>query len=84
MNETANALMQTINQASFAMDDVVLFLDTHPDDANALSYFHYVAAIRRDAINAYESQFGPLTAAAENSTQTWSWLENPWPWEGEV
>ena len=33
MNETARKLMKRINDASFAMDDVILYLDTHPDDS---------------------------------------------------
>ena len=26
-------LMDTINQSSFAVDEMILYLDTHPDDA---------------------------------------------------
>lgn len=32
-------LMEWINVVSFAVDDVKLFLDTHPCDAEALEYF---------------------------------------------
>ena len=32
-------LLQWINVVSFAVDDVKLFLDTHPCDQNALAYF---------------------------------------------
>ena len=42
MNETARTLMQRIYEASFAVDDIVLYLDTHPDDMNALNYYNYV------------------------------------------
>ena len=47
MNETARKLMKRIDDASFAMDDVILYLDTHPDDRNALNYYRYVVALRK-------------------------------------
>ncbi len=84
MNEAANMLMQRINEASFAMDDVLLYLDTHPDDVNALNYYHYVTQMRKEAMDAYESQFGPLMVDDVQSTDRWTWLTEKWPWEGEV
>ena len=33
------ALMRQIMEAGFAMDDVVLFLDTHPENQDALRYY---------------------------------------------
>ena len=32
-------LFEYINQISFAVDDVKLFLDTHPENQKALDYF---------------------------------------------
>lgn len=61
MNETARKLMKRIDDASFAMDDVILYLDTHPDDRNALNYYRYVVALRKESVKAYEASFGPLT-----------------------
>lgn len=84
MNEAANMLMQRINEASFAMDDVLLFLDTHPNDLNALNYYHYVVQMRKEAMDAYESQFGPLMVEDVQSNDYWTWLTDKWPWEGEV
>ena len=33
-------LLNHINTVSFAVDDIQLYLDTHPDDEEALAYFH--------------------------------------------
>ena len=44
------ALMRQIDQASFAMDDVLLYLDTHPTDQEALNYYHHAAGLRREAM----------------------------------
>lgn len=84
MNETARKLMKRIDDASFAMDDVILYLDTHPDDRNALNYYRYVVALRKEAVKAYEASFGPLTIEDADDACTWSWLTERWPWEGEV
>ena len=43
MNENCCQLLNIIDQTSFAMDDVLLFLDTHPCDQQALSYYQAMA-----------------------------------------
>ena len=35
---TQTQLMNCINEISFALDDLLLYLDTHPYDCNALQY----------------------------------------------
>ncbi len=75
------ALMKQINEASFAMDDVLLFLDTHPTNTEALAYYKNVAAMRRSAIAAYERQFGPLLVDNVQGN-TWTWETEFCPWEG--
>ena len=76
-----DALMRQLNEASFAMDDAQLFLDTHPNDAAAMQYFCNAATMRKNAMEAYERQFGPLMVdgMAGNSQ---SWVTEKWPWEG--
>lgn len=83
-NRQEETLMNRINEASFAMDDVVLYLDTHPDDRNALNFFHHVKAMRQEAMKAYEEQFGPLTPEGVQSTTQWTWMTDRWPWEREA
>lgn len=77
-------LMQYINQVSFAVDDILLYLDTHPDDQDALSFYHDNAVKRAEALRYYSAQYGPLTvdAAQDNASRSWEWIEQPWPWEG--
>ena len=75
------ALMRQIMEAGFAMDDVVLFLDTHPENQDALRYYQAVRDMRNQAIAAYESQCGPLRYADVTSS-SWDWVTEKWPWEG--
>lgn len=76
------ALMKQINEASFAMDDVLLFLDTHPDNANAMRYYQNAVSMRKSAMDAYQRQYGPLLVD-DVTGNTWSWVTEKWPWEGE-
>ncbi len=75
------ALMNQINEASFAMDEILLFLDTHPDDAAAMEYYRNAAAMRHQAMDAYQRQFGPLMVDGVFGN-SWDWINDPWPWEG--
>ena len=83
MRAEQNELLRYINTASFAMDDVVLYLDTHPTDQIALEYYTKCKAIRDQAMKDYTTYFGPLTDDNVNVTNKWTWVENPWPWEME-
>ncbi len=75
-------LRRQIDEASFAMDDAHLFLDTHPEDAVAFQYFKNAVALRQNVVNAYERQFGPIQVE-DAVGNTWSWVTEKWPWEGD-
>lgn len=81
-NSNCDALLQRVYEVSFAMDDVVLYLDTHPEDIEALNYYHYVSDLRQQAVEAYEAQCGPLMFDQVRDENYWSWVNDPWPWEG--
>ena len=51
-------LLQWINAVSFAVNDVTLFLDTHPDDAEALEYFEEFRTQRTRALQEYSRIMG--------------------------
>ena len=74
-------LLNCIDTTSFAIDDVALYLDTHPTDKAALDYYEKVNTLRKEAIKNYTTYFGPLTIDDVNTTNNWSWVEEPWPWE---
>lgn len=76
------SLPDQVNQAGFALDEAQLYLDTHPCDTAALEYFRQVSAMYQSAVSAYEKQFGPLMASDTSGQAYWSWISDPWPWEG--
>ena len=76
--------MNTINEVSFAVDDIKLYLDTHPDDEKALDFFKEKSMIRNEALKAHAAQYGPLTidTGVDTCSRQWDWVMQPWPWEG--
>ena len=75
-------LMDIITKASFAMDDVKLFLDTHPNCMEALEYYRKAKEMREEAWEMYTNNFGPLSAYDVSNKDYWDWNKGPMPWEG--
>lgn len=82
MNKTE--MMRKVQMLNFILIDVGLFLNTHPTDKAALSFFNKYNALYRSAKNEYEQTYGPLTIYGTNDTNSWSWIDEPWPWQMEV
>lgn len=77
-------LLRQVQMQDFALIDVSLYLDSHPNCQNALAYYQQHKALRDQAVAAYTSKYGPLTHADVCGTNCWSWVNNPWPWELEA
>ena len=77
-------LLRLINEVSFAAYDTLLFLDTHPNDQQALNYYREVSAKRKEALAEYGQMYGPLTMDCGHITDgnRWQLIDQPWPWEG--
>ena len=78
-----NQLLQKVYETGFALDEITLYLDTHPMDTQAMAYYQYAKKANQEAVAAYEKVYGPLLINQVNSG-SWTWTVNPWPWEGEV
>lgn len=76
-------LLQSINRESFAVNDVTLYLDTHPCDAGALEFFHEHNKMRCQLLKEYARYYGPLTidTTVASCTDRWNWINEPWPWQ---
>ena len=81
-NPSRGAMLQAVNQTSFAVVEANLYLDTHPCDMEALSYLNQMMEAYKNANAAHEAQFGPLNAGNVTENAYWTWVSDPWPWEG--
>lgn len=76
-------LADWIYMISFAVVETGLYLDTHPDDMEALKFYHECVEMQNSAMKEYSTRFSPLTLAlAGNCQKKWEWVMSPWPWEG--
>ncbi len=89
-------MLQKISEISFAVNDLTLYLDTHPTDAAALNAFSKFSKERRELLQQYAEQFEPLcpdcvcpdtnNQSASNTPypgeRHFPWIDGPLPWEG--
>lgn len=80
-NMSRNELMRQIMRYDFAVNELVLFLDTHPTDMKALKKYEEVVCKAKKLKELYNETFGPITTDDVKSTESWTWLKGPWPWE---
>jgi len=77
-------LLKRIQIYEFALVDINLYLNTHPTDREALDYYHYHHELLERTTREYNESYGPLTPGSVLSTNKWTWIEHPWPWEMEA
>lgn len=83
MTEQQN-MMRRLQVQSFVLDDVRLYLDTHPDDQRALAYYQKYRKLKEQTEVEYVRAFGPINSCQVDSDTRWTWVDTPWPWEGMV
>lgn len=83
------SLLRKIQQVSFVLDDLRLYLDTHPQEEEGLSLFKAAGDRRKTLMREYARQFYPLTAdcmaegcPADPGPSCFCWQKGPAPWEG--
>ena len=78
-------LLNRINEVSFAVHDIPLYLDTHPKCKEGLAFYPECDKERQKLMKEYAQCYGPLTVddASESGGDTWKWAEQPFPWEVE-
>ena len=72
-------MIMKVRELDFAVEDISLYLNTHPDDRRALCLHNTYANQLRDVKDKYQKVYGPLTI--DFPCNRWTWLEDPWPWE---
>ena len=78
-DETREEMLMKIKEYDFAIVELGLYLDTHPDDEKALCLHNKYCKILKDLKDKYQKVYGPLSIYYP--CNKWRWLEEPWPWE---
>ena len=79
---TRKEMLKKIKCLRFAVIELALYLDTHPDDTKALCLHNKYSKELKEVCDKYQKVYGPLTI--EYPCNKWRWLEEPWPWEGGI
>lgn len=87
------AALKEVMAAEFTTHELQLFLDTHPDDMQAMMAHHDACMRTMELQTAYSQQYGchALMPCCEmgqmdpmgqmGPTERFSWVDSPWPWE---
>jgi spore coat protein JB len=65
----------------FMATDLQLFLDTHPEDMEALEMYNKVVSNADKCRCYYENTFGPICSFRSLGRHSWDWDAEPWPWQ---
>ncbi|WP_416327702.1 spore coat protein CotJB [[Eubacterium] hominis] len=81
MNESQ--LKKEIQMYDFALQEAILYLNSHPKDKQAMMYYKKFQHLYQQAVEEYERCFTPLTNRT-NDSDDWQYINGPWPWESGV
>lgn len=81
MNERAR-LLKRIAAIDFAMLELHLFMDSHPNDKEAAAKLDDYKVKSRALRKEFEEKYGPLMSNQMDANR-WAWISNPWPWDNE-
>lgn len=82
-NMTKSEMMRRISELDFAITDLNLYLDTHPDNKEALEMLTKLAATVKSLKADYTQRYGPLLVTDVMNETPFSWVspEHKWPWQ---
>ncbi len=70
-------MLQQIRCYEFAINELALYLDTHPQDDKALCLHRKYCREAKELKDKYQKVYGPLTI--NFPCNKWRWIEEPWP-----
>ena len=79
--EIAKTPLTELQALGFVILELGLYLDTHPDAAEAFSLFQKYVALERSARDTYLESHGPLLKKEAAKDERYTWLDGRWPWE---
>ncbi len=65
----------------FALQELALYLDTHPNDCEALEQYRAYQRKYQECMMHYTEKCRPLNHTQPVDDKEYTWLCDPWPWE---
>lgn len=80
-NSEKGELLMKIYEYDFALNDLSLYLDLHPDDNSVYDLFKMYTEKEREYVKEYERKYGPLELNCSDYS-SYMWEKGPWPFSG--
>lgn len=78
-SESMEQMRLELQETRFAIEELALYLDTHPEDTRAICMHNELAKKYRKIMDEYQKVYGSLSILYP--CNSWRWLEEPWPWQ---
>lgn len=79
--EKAVTPLTELQALGFAVQELALYLDTHREDREALELYRSYQKMYEQCRDEYKKQHGPLNHMRASGSESYDWLDDPWPWE---
>lgn len=80
-NELPVTPLSELQVLGFAIQELALYLDTHRDDREALELYRGYQQMYQRCREEYRKTHGPMNHMHPSESETYDWLDDPWPWE---
>ena len=79
---TQQQMLKKLQELGFALVELNLFLDTHPDNTKARELYNTYSMQMHDLRKEYFEKYGPtMNFGVCPAGDSFSWINSPWPWE---
>lgn len=75
-----NTALSELMALDFAIDELGLYLTTHPNDGEVLELYWSYIRLGKQGREKYEAVYGPLLET-DITPGSFKWLDDPWPWD---
>ena len=72
--------MTELQTLSFVIHELALYLDTHPEDTEALEFYKNYQKIYHKCMMEMNNR-SPIRHGLPTDGNKYRWLDDPWPWE---
>lgn len=84
MKESKMECLKRITTIAFVLEDLSLYLNTHPTDCEAITKYNSLVMELNALKQTYERYYRMISEHSSQSPCPWQWICEPWPWEYEA
>ena len=77
----SNTALVELMALEFAIDELGLYLTTHPSDQEVLQLYWSYIKLAKEGREKYQKLYGPLLQTDLTPEDGYAWLKDPWPWD---